>query len=406
MIRPAKNFFIRTLLLILNKLKRIFMQYRTFGKTGIQVSSLGFGAMRLPALADGKVDLENSVPILRRGLDLGITYIDSAFGYINGTSEIAVGQAIKPYDRSKVSIATKIPVGSEEDANPSVWRKKLETCLERLDTPYIDFIHFHGLRWEIFENFVSKPGSTLAEARKAQAEGLIRNISFSSHDDPANIDKLIDTHEFASMLVQYNYLDRHNETAIAHAAQEGMGVVVMGPIAGGRLVLPSSVSVDTKGGLEMKTPELALRFVWNNPNIHVALSGMTSISMVEENAASAARLAKMDDRENAAVVELLERNQKLSDLYCTGCGYCMPCPNNVNVPENFRYMNWARVWGMEKEAKAAYAKLGQPNNWAPYGKVEGLKADACLQCGECEAKCPQNIHIIDQLVEVARVLGN
>jgi predicted aldo/keto reductase-like oxidoreductase len=370
----------------------------------MRVSALGFGAMRLPAI-EGKVDLEKSVPILRRGLDLGINYIDSAFGYINGTSEVAVGHAIKDYDRSQVFLATKIPVGSAEEALPAVWRKKLETCLTRLDTPYIDLILFHGLRWNVFEEWISKPGSTLAEARKAQAEGLVRNICFSSHDSVENILKLIDTREFAGMLVQYNYLDRHNAPAIAHAAETGMGVTVMGPIAGGRLVLPNSITLDHEGSLEMKTPELALRYVWNNPAVSVAISGMNTLEMVEENAASAARAAQTDARENAAVLELIERNQKLSDLYCTGCEYCMPCPNEVNVAENFRYMNWLRVWGMEKEAKAAYAKLGPEGTWMPYGRVVGLNAAACLQCGECEPKCPQNIHIIDQLVEVAQALA-
>jgi predicted aldo/keto reductase-like oxidoreductase len=381
------------------------MLYRTYGKTGKRVSALGFGAMRLPAGDDKMVDLEKSVPILQRGIDLGINYIDTAFGYINGTSEIAVGQAIKAYDRSKVYVATKIPVGNAEDAKPEEWRRKLDIILKRLDSPYIDFIQFHGLSWTVFDSYISQPNSTLAEVRKAQAEGLVRNICFSSHDTVDNITQLINTGEFAGMLVQYNYLDRHNEPVIALAAQKGMGVIIMGPVAGGRLATPEGVVVDSDGVLEMKTPELALRFVWNNPNVAVALSGMNTIPMVEENAASAARLEKFNERENAAVLDLIERNQKLADLYCTGCAYCLPCPNEVNIPENFRYMNWYRVWGLEAEAKSAYARLSKEGSWMPYGKVTGLKADACQECGECEAKCPQNIHIMDQLAEVARTLG-
>src|SRR5450759_747741 len=293
------------------------MLYRTYGKTGKRVSALGFGAMRLPAGDDKMVDLEKSVPILQRGIDLGINYIDTAFGYINGTSEIAVGQAIKAYDRSKVYVATKIPVGNAEDARPEEWRRKLDIILKRLDSPYIDFIQFHGLSWTVFDTYISQPNSTLAEARKAQAEGLVRNICFSSHDTVDNITQLINTGEFAGMLVQYNYLDRHNEPVIALAAQKGMGVIIMGPVAGGRLATPEGVVVDSDGILEMKTPELALRFVWNNPNVAVALSGMNTIPMVEENAASAARLEKFNERENAAVLDLIERNQKLADLYCT-----------------------------------------------------------------------------------------
>jgi predicted aldo/keto reductase-like oxidoreductase len=382
------------------------MQYRPYGNTGIQVSSLGFGAMRLPALQEEqRVDLEASIPILRRAFDLGVNYVDTAYGYIWGTSEVAVGLAIKGYDRSKLFLATKIPVGEEEEAKPDVWRRKLELCLARFDTPYIDFIHFHGLRWNVFEQFISKAGWTLDEARKAQSEGLVRHICFSCHDEVDNMIKLIDTGEFAGMLVQYNYLDRHNEPAIAHAHQKGMGVAIMGPVAGGRLVIPQGVVIDQEGELEIKTPELALRFVWENPNVSTALSGMNSLEMLEENVASASKLDRMAERERASVISVLERQQKLADLYCTGCAYCIPCPNDVNIPENFRYMNWFRVWGLDEQAKKAYANLNGERHWAPYGPITGLRADACLQCGECEPKCPQNIHIIDQLQEVAGTLG-
>jgi predicted aldo/keto reductase-like oxidoreductase len=382
------------------------MQFRRYGQTGIQASVLGFGAMRLPARADGTCDIEQSTPLLRRGIDLGINYIDTAYGYINGTSEVAVGQAIKAYDRSSLYVATKIPVGSEEEALPEVWRTTLETSLRRFDTPYIDFILFHGLRWNVFESFVSQPGMTLAAARQAQSEGLVRHICFSSHDTAENIIRLIDTGEFAGMLVQYNYLDRHNEPAIARAAEKGMGVTIMGPVAGGRLALPQGIVVDAEGALEVKTPELALRFVWDNPHVSVAISGMNAFEQIEENVASAERVAIMSDEENAQVQQLFEKNQKLADLYCTGCAYCLPCPNNVNIPENFRYMNWYRVWGLEEQAKSAYAALSATGTWGPWtGRIEGLNAAACQECGECEAKCPQNIPIMQQLAEVAATLG-
>ncbi len=382
------------------------MQYIPFGRTGIDISVLGFGAMRLPQREDKTCDYEQSVPLLRRGLDLGITYIDTAYVYINGTSEVAVGKAIKSYDRDKLYLATKIPVGEEKDATAAVWRGKLEECLRRFDTPYIDFMHFHGLTWEAFTTWVSKPGMALAAARAAQAEGLIKHISFSSHDNENNIIKLVDTDEFASMLVQYNFLDRHNEPAIARAHERGMGVVIMGPVAGGRLAMPQGVVIDHEGTLEVKTPELALRFVWNNPNVHVALSGMNAMAQIEENVAAANHAAGMTESENAQVLQLIEKNQKLADLYCTGCSYCMPCPNGVNIPENFRYMNWYRVWGMEKEAKKAYANLSEKGTWTPWaGNIKGLNAEACVQCGECEPKCPQNIPIIEQLQQVAETLG-
>jgi predicted aldo/keto reductase-like oxidoreductase len=378
------------------------MQYRPYGNTGAQVSALGFGAMRLPHHEDRTVDLELAVPMLRRGIELGINYIDSAYGYLNGTSEVAVGQAIKSYDRARLYLSTKIPVHEPEEGTASVWRSKLETQLKRLDTPYIDFIHFHGLRWSEFEQVITRPGMALEAARKAQAEGLVRCVCFSCHDTVDNVIRLVDSGEFDGMLVQYNYLDRHNEPAMTRAHEKGMGVAIMGPVAGGRLVTPGGVFIDREGLLEVKTPELALRFVWNNPNVSVALSGMNTFEMIEENAAAAGRLDSLDAAESAAIDGLLAHNQKLADLYCTGCAYCMPCPNDVNIPENFRYMNWFKVWGLEDQARAAYAKLTGEDVWTPWGMVNGLKASECLQCGECEAKCPQDIHIIDQLVEVAK----
>jgi uncharacterized protein len=381
------------------------MQYRSFGRSGIKVSILGYGAMRLPALPDGKVDLEQSVPMLHRGLDQGINYIDTAYVYINGTSEVAVGQAIKGYDRSKLFLATKIPVDSEESANPGVWRKKLEESLKRFDTPYIDFILFHGLRWNVFEEYVCKPCMTLDAARSAQAEGLVKHVSFSSHDTAENVMRLIDTEEFDSCLLQYNYLDRHNEQAIALAAERNMGVSIMGPIAGGRLSTPQTLLKEQAADQPMSPSELALRFVWSNPHVSVAVSGMNAAAQIDENISAANQAADLTENETALVRELVEKNQNLADLYCTGCAYCMPCPNDVNIPENFRFMNWSRVWGLEAEAKKGYASLDGKEHWSTYGSYSGLKAEACLQCGECEPKCPQNIPIIRQLEEVAAALG-
>ena len=380
------------------------MQYRSFGRSGPQVSVLGFGAMRIPTHPDRTADLENAVPLLRRGLELGINYIDTAHGYCEGTSEVAVGQAVKGLDRSRITITTKVPAGDEENAGAASWRERLGLSLKRLDT-HIDYVLFHGLRWEVFEKYVSRPGMALEVARKAQAEGLVKHIGFSSHDTAENIVRLIDTGEFEAVLMQYNLLDRHNEPAVSHAHERGLGVSIMGPVAGGRLVIPGGVRV--AGDAQMKTPELALRFVWNNPGVSVALSGMSSVEQLEENVASANRLETLSDGERGQIQQLFEQNLKLADLYCTGCGYCLPCPNDVQIPENFRYMNWYRIWGMQAEAKKAYDNLGsEKGTWGPWaGMILGKKAEDCLQCGECEPKCPQRIPIVEQLQEVARVLG-
>jgi uncharacterized protein len=383
------------------------MNYRAFGNTGVKVSILGFGAMRLPSGESGSVDLEKAVPVLRRGLDLGINYVDSAYVYLNGTSEVAVGQAIKGYDRSRVHLTTKIMVHTEEEASPRSYRARLEESLRRFDTPYIDFGFFHGLRWGEFKDIVSRPGMALDEARKAQAEGLIRHIGFSSHDTPENIIQLIDTGEFAALLMQYNFLYRHNEAAIARAAGRGMGVSVMGPIAGGRLAISAGMLRGLPASSATVVSQMALRFVWANPNVHTALSGMNALQQVDENAASASAFTGMSEAERTAMGVLADQNRKLEDLYCTGCGYCQPCPNGVNIPENFRYMNWHRIWGLTDAARTAYSALGPNGTWTPWaGRITGLRAEECLECGECEPKCPQNIPIMAQLKDVARVLGD
>jgi len=362
--------------------------------------------MRLPTREDGTAEMDTSVPLLRRGIDLGINLLDSAWGYLKGTSEVAVGAAIKGLARENLVLSTKIPVDDAAAGTPKVWRGRLEECLRRLDTPYIDLIFFHNLSWHQFENYASRPGLALDAARQAQAEGLVRHVCFSCHDTTDNVRRLIDTGEFAGVLLQYNYLDRHNEPAIEQAARQGLGVIIMGPVGGGRLDAPSGVTLDGGGSQQLRIPELALRFVWSNPHVVAALSGMSNREQLEENVASAHRAGEMRETEQGQIVRLVEANEKLAELYCTGCGYCMPCPNDVNIPENFRYMNWYRVWGLERQARQAYAKLGADGTWTEWaGMVKGLNAAACVQCGECEPKCPQNIPIIEQLAEVAKTLG-
>jgi predicted aldo/keto reductase-like oxidoreductase len=367
---------------------------------------LGYGAMRLPTVEDGTCDYEKSVPLLRKGLDLGINYIDTAHGYIKGTSMIAVGKAVKGYDREKLFIVSKIPTNEEQASEPKSWREKLDLQLERFDMDYIDLLYFHGLRWQAWNEHVSRPGRAFDVARKAMDEGLIKHLGFSSHDKPENIANLVRTGEFEGVLVQYNFLDTKNEPAIDAAAEAGMGVSIMGPVGGGRLGVPGEIALDGEGINELRIPELALRFVWSNPGVTVALSGMNAMEQIEENVASAERTEAMGEEERRQVTALIERNREMMNLYCTGCGYCMPCPNDVNIPENFRYMNWYKVWGLEKQAKAAYGRLSPKGSFGPWaGRIQGLRADACVECGECEPKCPQNIPIMAQLKEVAEALG-
>ena len=374
----------------------ITMQYKEYGKTGDKVSRLGFGLMRLPMVED-HVDMDLSVQLIRRAIDLGVNYLDSAVGYCNRESQIAFGKGIKGL-RDKVFVSTKNNYRGEDGDE---WQRVLEESLERIDVDYIDFYHQHAYRLETYQKQLG-PGKPMERFRKAKEEGLIRHMCFSCHDTPENMKTLIDTGEFDGMLVQYNLLDRNNEEAIAHAHEKGMGVAIMGPVGGGRLVAPSDQIQNMVGG-SSSTPEVALRFVLSNPNVTLTLSGMNSMAMVEENAATASREEPLTAEERQGVLDALEETRRLSDLYCTGCGYCMPCPNDVDIPRNFQLMNYFRVFGLKDYAQREYKRL-EKRRKRDRTVVEAWAA-ACIECGECEPQCPQDIPIREQLKETHATLG-
>jgi len=370
------------------------VRYRALGKTGFQVSALGFGAMRLP-MRDDRVDEELAVPIVRRALELGVNYVDSAWGYCNGTSEIAVGRAIAGWPRNRVYLSTKQPVRSPEDV--AQWRSRLETQLLRLNTSYIDIYNCHNLQWADFLAYVAPNGGVLEQARRAQVEGLIRHFSLSCHDSPENMRRFIDTGEFASMTLQYNLLDRANAEVIAHAHEQGVGIAVMGPVGGGRLAMPPSVleRYAPDGGTIGSMPELALRFVLANPGVSVALSGMNTLEQVEENVATAGAVRPLEASEQRRIDAALDAVKREADLYCTGCGYCVPCPNEVKIPDNFKLMGYYRLYELPEYARRQYAWMVS----------RGGAASQCKECHECEAKCPQGLPIVERLREVAATLG-
>ncbi len=374
------------------------MQYRTLGKTGISISTLGFGAMRLPQIvSDGTqvFDTDESIKIIRRAYELGVNYIDTAPYYCEGESEIIVGKAIKGI-RDKVYISTKNPI---EDDSGEHFMQRLEKSLKKLDTDYIDFYHMWGISWEQFVDKINVKNGPLEFAQRAKEQGIIKHISFSFHDKPENMIKLIDTGYFETVLCQYNMLDRSNEAAIAHAHKSGLGVVVMGPVGGGRLGEPSPVIQKLIPGGSKSSAELALRFVISNPNVTCALSGMGSIEMVEQNVQTASNTAELTAVELDSINSAMEQNKKLADLYCTGCNYCMPCPQEVNIPLNFQLMNYHKVYGLTEHAKGAYQQIGK------FDWMKGKQASECIDCGICEEKCPQKLNIREQLKETAKTLG-
>lgn len=368
------------------------MLYRKFGNTGVKISALGFGAMRLPMVGK-EVNDELAVPLLQKGFDLGINYVDTAYFYCNNNSEYTVGKALKGY-RDKVYLSTKFPI--QENSTRADYRSKLEEQLRKLDQDSIDFYHFHGISKERFTNTILK-NDLMKEAQKAKDEGLIKHISFSFHDKPEAMIELVDTGFFESVLCQYNMLDRSNEKAIAHAHEKGLGVVIMGPVGGGNLSYPIE-AFEKSVGNKCGTPELALRFVLSNPNVSCALSGIGNMQMLEENVRIASDPTDLTPEERESILNTCNQLKELSNLYCTGCEYCIPCPKKIHIPHVFQIMNLHKVYGLTELAKKKFSDIGR-FDW------NGKNPSECSECGLCEKKCPQKIQIRKQLKETASLLG-
>ncbi|MDR0785969.1 MAG: aldo/keto reductase [Treponema sp.] len=376
------------------------MQYVEFGKTGIKVSRLGMGCMRLPSVQkDGGTvfDEEKGVALIRRAYELGVNYFDTAPYYCDKQSEVITGKGIKPF-RDKVYLSTKNPI---ENADGDDYEKRLESSLKKLDTDYIDFYHFWGISLNTFVDSICAKDGPMDRVQRLKEQGVVRHISFSFHDKAENMLEIIKRGEgvFDSLLCQYNLLDRSNEAGIAFARKNGLGVVVMGPIGGGRLGAPSPAIQALLPGKPRSSVEIALRFVFSNPNVDVALSGMGSIGMVEQNAAIASDVSPLTDEEKWNIDAQTKENERLAGLYCTGCRYCMPCPQEINIPEIFTLMNYHRVYKITEYAKENYRQIGKVD-WRKY-----KDASACIECGLCEEKCPQKLPIREQLKETHQTLA-
>ena len=372
------------------------MIYRSFGKLDYKVTQLGFGVMRLPEKEkNGKkvVDRDASIALLRHGVELGLNFFDTHPLYCQGESEQALGEALKGL-REKVLIQTKCALWKELEPGEQ-WRDLLDRSLAHLQCEFIDFYIAHALRWDTFQQ---KGKDFLDMIRKARDEGIIGHTGFSSHDKPENVMKLLDVEEFECMTIQYNLVDRQYEKCIEKAAKKGMGVAIMGPVAGGILEKLPRGKREIKPGKIRTIPEMALRFVLHNPHISCALSGMSTMKQLEENVNVAFSPDPLTDRDYRKILTSFDKLKGLADLYCTRCGYCQPCPHNVNIPGVFYAVNLLRVYEAKDQAEFFYGLFTQPDK-----DGEKRNPSVCLECGECEKKCPQNIPIIAQLKEAQRL---
>ncbi len=351
------------------------MRYTTLGARGPRVSRLGFGCMRLPMGADGKVNRSLSIPMLHRAVELGVTYFDTAVGYCQGDSQRVVGEAFE-HMRDKVVLSTKNPFHSASDAD---WLARLAESLRFLRTDHLDIYNFHGLTWDTYVQHIREPGK-LRLMKQAKADGRIRHLCCSFHDTAEALVKLAETGEFDSITVQYNLLWRDLEKAIHRCHELGVGIVVMGPVGGGRLGVDSDRIRESLRGEAKSTPEAALRFVLAHPGVNVALSGMTTLAQVEENCGIVSSKDPFTPAQIAAMEDELGQVRAKTGVNCPACGYCLPCPAGVDIPEHFKIYNEYKLYGLTAAAKRAYATLSRT-------------AAACTECGACLARCPQKLSI-------------
>ena len=376
------------------------MLYRDFGKTGEKISALGFGCMRFPEYQKDEqnfVDQDKVDEMIAYAYENGVNYFDTAPFYCNSNSEAALGHAVKGF-RDKILLSTKCPLNGGMGADG--YRKHLETSLTRLGTDHIDFYHFWAVNKGSFDGIVVGEG-LLEAAAKAKEEGLIRHISFSFHDTPSTIQHIVDTAEahgvpMESTLCQYNLLDRSNEAMMKYANEKGLGTVAMGPVGGGRLAAPTDLYAKLTGKSSIATYELAFRFCLGNPNLNCALSGMQNLDMVQKNVKVSSDDTAFSAAEWEQMGAAMEEIKKFSELYCTGCKYCQPCPVEINIPRIFEIYTYYNVYGLKDHAR-----------WMMKDYMEhGGKTFAdCKQCGICEKKCPQKLAIREHLEKVCKILS-
>jgi len=373
------------------------MQYRPFGKLDFQVSALGFGAMRLPKKGEGDtkvIDEAEAIKMMRYAVDQGVNYVDTAYAY-EGSEEV-VGKALQDGYRDKVKLATKMPIWLAQ--NTDDLDKYLDEELERLQTNYIDFYLIHAIwknRWKRVCEL-----NVFDWADKAIADGRIKHLCFSYHDDALLFKEVIDAYDWAMCQLQYNYMNEDVQAGtegLEYAAQKGVAVVIMEPLLGGLLVEPP-MNVKPLWEQAGKNPvDMALQWLWNKPEVSTVLSGMSTMEQVQQNIASADRsgINTLSQADLELVVRVQKAYETAQSIPCTKCAYCMPCQQGVNIPRNFELYNGGELYGNDSLPKALY-------NWH---FLEEEKASNCIDCDVCEEKCPQQIPISDWMPKVHEALA-
>ena len=376
------------------------MQYRKIQKNCDELSSLGFGAMRLP-MKNGKIDRDKARELIYYGIDNGINFIDTA--YLYGDSESFLGEVLQGEYGDKVKICTKLPsiiVRKYEDME-----KILEEQLNRLQRDSIDYYLVHAVDLKAMNRLLKR--DLMKFLNKAKREGKIKYAGFSYHGPKEEFSLLVDGYDWDVVMVQYNYFDENVQASvegIEYAASKGMGVFVMEPLKGGILAgkMPGEAEEIFKNANPDKSnAQWAMQWVLNNRNVTSVLSGMNSFDQLDENLEMADETSPMSmSFEDLETVELVKRVMRNSlKINCSTCGYCMPCPQGVNIPECMKIYNEKYLFNHKGLINQSFIDYYQY-----VGGIMGNSGNAgkCNGCGKCLRKCPQNLDIITELKKVKK----
>ena len=368
------------------------MKYRTMGKLGIKTSAFGLGCMRFngPASGDSIIDEQKAVSLIRRAIDGGVTYIDTAWVYLDKTSEIVLGKALLDGYRDKVTIATKVP----PDAVKS--RADLESILadelKKLQTDHIDFYLMHAMNKEKWEHMKAIGAPQFFDDMKR--EGKIRYKCFSFHGPYDQFEYILNDWDWDMCQIQYNFMDINNQAGtkgLELAGSKGIPVVIMEGLLGGRLAsAPDNVQALYDAFPVKRSPvEWAFRWLCNHPEVSVVLSGCNEAEQIDENLRifDTVDTGIMDEAELKLIDDVRAAYISRTKIGCTGCRYCMPCPNGVNIPGVFSVWNNQSLYNIDPKTDWAFGMI----------RKNDAGADRCLACGACEAACPQHLNIIDSL---------
>ena len=368
------------------------MRCRPLGSTGLMVSALSMGCMRLTE------DQEKNDKLIGKCLDLGINYFETARGYCGGQCQ----QRTAPGLRKRLKgIIVSGKSHAQPDTTAYMFLKEIELQLEILGLTHFKFYQLGWYAWSrMFHLF--KPGSVFDAMRQARDSGLVHHFGLTGHDTPANFTKCIETGVFDSITVPYNLLYRGYEPTIKRAGELGVGVVAMCPVGGGALAYEAN-ELKEAVKMDMPTAAMALRFVLSNPDVSTACSGMTEIDFVKQNAQTVKDFDPQKDGIHDIVCEGVDRlRETVGEKICTNCGYCMPCPEGVDIPHHMGlFRNW-KCFGLDA------ASENWPGSWvqnAIHTVPAEQRVTRCNKCGQCEEKCPNELAIRDTLAQLAELFS-